>query len=188
MTYTTPYTSLTYNLRVGTSPGQNDVLAPMSCIGACGTSADGYRQIPMMGATNHGLTATLNLPYGFYHWSVQAVDHTFAGSPWADESSFFVLPMYELFVNLDGDGAGSVTSDPAGISCGIDCQEEYPYGTVVTLFASPDTGSTFNGWSGACRGSDDCHVSMDDKKSVTATFELLPPPPEYEVNLPLVKR
>jgi len=88
LTYTTPFTSLTYNLRVGTASGLSDILAPMSCVGTCGTGPDGYRQVPAMGAANHGLSATLNLPPGTYYWSVQAIDHTFTGSPWAVEGVF----------------------------------------------------------------------------------------------------
>ena len=88
LTYTTPYTALTYNLRVGTAPGLGDILGPMSCVGTCSTGTDGYRQIPAMGASNHGLSATLNLPPGTYYWSVQAVDHTFTGSPWAIDGFF----------------------------------------------------------------------------------------------------
>ncbi|MCP4684481.1 MAG: hypothetical protein GY867_03435, partial [bacterium] len=75
----------------------------------------------------------------------------------------FDLLGYALTVNTAGDGSGSV--DPAGGT--------YPYGTVVTLIATADTGSTFAGWSGACGGMGDCVVTMDAAKSVTATFDLL---------------
>jgi hypothetical protein len=71
----------------------------MSCVGTCGTSADGYRQIPAMGVANHDLTATLNLSLGTYYWSVQAVDHTFAGSPWAVEGFFPVQVVNLALVN-----------------------------------------------------------------------------------------
>jgi hypothetical protein len=90
--YTTPHPGLTYNLRIGSSPGQSDVLAPMSCVGSCGVSGDGYPQIPRLGWVNHGLTATLTLPSGTYYWSVQAIDHTFAGSAFAPESNFTIAP------------------------------------------------------------------------------------------------
>ncbi len=91
-------TGLTYNLRVGTSPGLSDTLAPMSCLGTCGSGGDGYRQIPQMGAANHGLTATLTLPYGTYYWSVQAIDHNFSGSPWPSEDNF-TIDYYDLAVS-----------------------------------------------------------------------------------------
>jgi uncharacterized repeat protein (TIGR02543 family) len=78
-----------------------------------------------------------------------------------------------LDVSKTGTGAGTVTSNPAGISCGIDCSEAYVYNTPVTLSASPGTDSTFSGWSGACTGTGTCQVTMDADKSVMANFTLL---------------
>jgi hypothetical protein len=95
----TAASGLTYSLRVGTGPGLSDILAPMSCIGACGGSRDGYRQVVAMGSANHGLTASLQkLAVGTYYWSVQAVDHTYAGSPWAAEGSFMIKPVNEYYL------------------------------------------------------------------------------------------
>jgi hypothetical protein len=45
-----------------------------------------------------------------------------------------------------GGGAGAVNSNPAGISCGGDCSQDYPQNTTVTLNASPDSGTIFTGW------------------------------------------
>ncbi len=42
-------------------------------------------------------------------------------------------PGYTLTVAKAGTGSGTVTSSPAGISCGADCSEPYNSGTVVTL-------------------------------------------------------
>ena len=58
-----------------------------------------------------------------------------------------------LSVFKSGNGAGSITSSPAGIDCGADCQEMYDIGTDITLSATPDPGSGFRGWFGAgCSG------------------------------------
>jgi hypothetical protein len=74
-------------------------------------------------------------------------------------------------VGVAGAG-GTVTSAPPGIDCGSDCSHAYANGTDVTLTASPDSGSVFAGWSGACWGSDlTCELSMTMNRSVTATFE-----------------
>ena len=40
----------------------------------------------------------------------------------------------------------------------------------MTLHAA-DTGSVFTGWAGACTGTGDCTLTIDDFSSVTATFE-----------------
>jgi hypothetical protein len=69
-------------------------------------------------------------------------------------------------------GNGTVTSTPAGISCGGDCSEIYTSGTMVTLTATPQNKNfTFTGWSGAgCTGTGLCTVTMDANKTVTAAF------------------
>jgi hypothetical protein len=78
-----------------------------------------------------------------------------------------------LSVAKAGTGSGIVTSSPAGIGCGTDCSELYPIGTLVTLTATPSTGSTFTGWSGGgCSGTGICTVTMSTATTVTATFTL----------------
>jgi len=84
----------------------------------------------------------------------------------------FNTQTFTLTVTKAGTGSGTVTSSPAGINCGTDCSESYNSGTVVTLTATPASGSMFAGWSGACSGSGGCSVTMDSDKSVTAAFNL----------------
>ena len=85
-----------------------------------------------------------------------------------------VAPMYLLSVTRSGDGAGTVTSAPAGITCGEDCGESYAAGIVVGLTAAAAPGATFAGWTGACGGTvPSCAVAMDAAKTVTATFAAL---------------
>jgi hypothetical protein len=80
---------------------------------------------------------------------------------------------FTLTVTKSGDGSGSVTSD-GGITCGSTCVASYPKGAVVKLTATPLTGSTFTGWSGACSGTSPCSLTMDANKTVTATFVKAP--------------
>jgi len=84
----------------------------------------------------------------------------------------FNLQVFTLSVAVAGAGSGTVTSSPAGINCGADCTEDYASGTPVTLTATPDAGSVFSGWGGACSGTGTCSVSMTQARSVTATFTL----------------
>jgi hypothetical protein len=79
---------------------------------------------------------------------------------------------FKLTVARAGAGAGTVTSDVAGIDCGGDCTQFYPTGQVVTLTATPAADSVFSGWSGACAGTDPCTVTMSAARSATATFAL----------------
>jgi hypothetical protein len=76
-----------------------------------------------------------------------------------------------LAVTKAGTGSGTVTSSPAGISCGSTCSANFASGTQVTLTANPDDGSTFAGWSGGgCSGTGTCVVTVSAAVTVTATF------------------
>ena len=83
-------------------------------------------------------------------------------------ATFKSLPSYQLTVKTRG--SGSVTSSPAGISCGGDCTESYMKDTEVTLTATPVDGFRFTGWSGACSGIGTCRLTMKKALTVTATF------------------
>ncbi len=68
-------------------------------------------------------------------------------------------------------GPGTVSSSSGGIACGGACSATYAPGTAVTLTATPDPGSAFLGWGGACTGTDaTCALTMDAVKAVTASF------------------
>lgn len=76
----TPQRSLTYNIRVGTTPGGHDVVAPSS------NFATGFRRIPTVGNTNRVTSRTIDhLSPGTYYWSVQSVDNSYGGSPFSSE-------------------------------------------------------------------------------------------------------
>jgi hypothetical protein len=91
----------------------------------------------------------------------------------------FTLQTFTLTVNkasILGIGDGTVTSisspaSPTQINCGATCSASYDYGTVVTLTATPDLLSLFNGWTGcdAVSGTA-CTVTMWAARSVTAHF------------------
>jgi hypothetical protein len=78
----------------------------------------------------------------------------------------------DLIVIKVGTGSGTVTSNPAGISCGNDCTETYTSDTVVTLTATPAAGSDFSGWAEDCSGTAACTVTMSANRSVRAVFNL----------------
>ncbi|HET7311791.1 MAG TPA: hypothetical protein VFJ17_10755 [Mycobacteriales bacterium] len=81
-----------------------------------------------------------------------------------------------LTVTKAGSGSGTVTSTDGQINCGQTCSHLYDDGTVVTLNATPTTGSIFSGWSGGgCTGTGSCQVTMTAAKSISAPFGLAPP-------------
>jgi len=83
-------------------------------------------------------------------------------------------PAFNLTVTKGGAGTGSVVTNPTGIVCGTVCTSAFPSGTQISLVATPETGSTFGGWTGACSGTDPstCVVTLTSDQSVSATFNL----------------
>ena len=77
---------------------------------------------------------------------------------------------YQLTVAAPATGAGTVTSNPAGINCPTTCATSFPANTQVTLTATPGTNYSFGGWSGGCTGMANCSVTMTAAASVTAVF------------------
>ena len=82
----TPAAGLSYNVRIGTTPGGIDVVSPLADLGT------GLRRLPALGNAQGRLFSIItNLHYGrTYYWSVQAIDSAFAGGPFATESSFTI--------------------------------------------------------------------------------------------------
>ena len=75
----TPAASLTYNLRIGTSPGGSQISSAMA------NSANGYRRVVAQGNAQQRHSWEVTFPSGTFYWSVQAIDGAFAGSPFATE-------------------------------------------------------------------------------------------------------
>src|SRR5437660_12583401 len=69
-----------------------------------------------------------------------------------------------------GGGPGTVASNPPGINCPTTCSATFQPGSQVTLTATPDTGFTFTGWTGACTGAGSCDVTANSSGAVTTTF------------------
>ncbi len=77
----TPTGALSYNLRVGTTPGGSDVFSSMAASNGTRLVLDGG---PIQGTT---YTLTGLTPGVTYYWSVQAIDSSFTGGTFAAEKS-----------------------------------------------------------------------------------------------------
>jgi hypothetical protein len=85
----------------------------------------------------------------------------------------FARNQVTLAVAKNGNGNGTVTSNPPDISCGTDCTQVYPAGTTVTLTATPAADSTFTGWTGGgCTGTGTCTMTITTSTAVIAVFTL----------------
>ena len=78
--------------------------------------------------------------------------------------------LYTVAVSKSGTGSGTVASSPSAINCGTTCSASIASGTSIGLSATPSSGSTFTGWSGACTGTGGCALVVNSAKSITATF------------------
>ena len=129
--------------------------------GSCG-SADVSATMP------EGTGGASNIVVGYSFVTVENTDdpHCPGGSTTSGE----------LVVTPAGMGVGTVTSQPAGISCpGTTCGAEFATGDLVTLTAAPGANSSFGGWTGCTplvSNADQCSITVagGGVTSVTATF------------------
>ncbi|MBN2000808.1 T9SS type A sorting domain-containing protein [candidate division KSB1 bacterium] len=88
----------TFNVRVGTTAGGNDVVSSLSTPG-------GRRKIPRMGNAQYNEFFILENPsVGTYYVSVQALDHRYQGSAFTQEISFDWVPVELTAFNAVYDG------------------------------------------------------------------------------------
>jgi Divergent InlB B-repeat domain len=78
-----------------------------------------------------------------------------------------------ISVGKAGTGGGNVDSSDKRIACGSKCSAPYAAGSVVTLTAKANSGSSFAGWTGACNGTaSTCSVTVNGANTATANFNL----------------
>jgi hypothetical protein len=79
-----------------------------------------------------------------------------------------------LTVTFAGNGSGTITSAPTGLSCASPsaCLAQFASGSTVTLTATPNGGSLFGSWVGCDTPSsaNPCDVTLTSNRTVTVTF------------------
>jgi hypothetical protein len=132
----TPVSGLSYNLRVGTTPGGSEIVSPQS-------ASSGYRRLPELGNAQLGLGTHLShlKPGTNYFWSVQAVDTCFAGSPFAAEGSFTALADPPVMVSIAREGLASIRATWRGTPGSLYQVLSSTDLSTWTLIASPIAGT-----------------------------------------------
>lgn len=179
---TATFTLYTYELSVTAEPETSGTISgpAIDCGGDCSGTYDHGDSITLTASPITGWETT---------WSGECTVEsdgtcTVSMTEARDVTATFTRIIYGLSVDLDGGtGTGRVasSSDPdqeVQIDCTADCTASFPYETVVTLTATPDSDtSSFEGWSSNCAPLDDapnmCETTVLGADEVFATFTLL---------------
>lgn len=108
-----------------------------------------------------------------YCYRVKAYDFTRESGYSNEACGSPIASTYAVTVSKTGTGAGTITSSPTGINCGTDCSGSFGNGGVVTLTATPNAGSAFDGWSSGCAGTASCTLAANAPVAVTAQFSMV---------------
>jgi hypothetical protein len=135
------------------------IAGSFSVIGTVGPNVTFYADSNLADATTYCYRVNAFNSAGLSSYTDEACGTTPAAS--SSPQTFALL--------VSSQGSGTITSTPAGISCGSNCSATFASGTTVMLQAVPDSGFSFTGWS----GDPDCldgNVTMNANKSCAATF------------------
>ncbi|MEA1898623.1 MAG: FG-GAP-like repeat-containing protein, partial [Bacteroidota bacterium] len=103
----TPSDGLSYNIRIGTSSGVDDVMTSMA-------HGSGTRKLSAIGnARQSSSYAIYGLSAGTYYWSIQAIDHGFRGSNFASDQTIVLTGINDKQINSDAYKMGQIYPNPA---------------------------------------------------------------------------
>lgn len=152
----TPAASLTYNVRVGLTPGGNEIMAALS------DPQTGRHFVPRRGNADATGFLRIRVPESVttLHWSVQAVDAGFLGGLWAPEQTLQLIPPASLSLSLsrfDADGSVVIRATGAGANTRLLVSEDLKIWNEIGPFqqvapgifeardSRPKTGARFYG-------------------------------------------
>ena len=103
----TPLDGLSYNIRIGTSPGEDDVMTSMA-------HGSGTRKLAATGnARQSTFYAIYGLTEGTYYWSVQAIDHGFRGSNFVSDQTIVLTAINDKQIDSDAYKIAQIYPNPA---------------------------------------------------------------------------
>ncbi len=111
---TTPQSALTYNIYVQKQGDSSFIVSPMA------DTTSGYRKVLQRGNTSQNNYWYIdNLPPGTYYWSVQAIDNSFTGGPFAPKQTFTICNQYPEAAG-EINGSNTVCASSTNIVYSID--------------------------------------------------------------------
>ena len=136
---------------------------------------NGMTQFAVTSGTAHSSSVTDLEAGNTYNYYVKCsdIEGNINGDNYLISFSIPAQQTYLLKLEKIGNGYGRIISDPQGIDCGADCNEDYNSGEFVTLTATASAGSRFDGWSQDCAGNSICNVVMDGARTARARFLLV---------------
>jgi Divergent InlB B-repeat domain len=140
----------------------------IDCGGDAGCKAAFKRNISVR------LTANVASGYSFAGWSRDCSGTsacTLSMTVSRTVSASFRAARDTLRVVKSGRGIGTITSEPGGINCGDTCEYSFGHGAQVKLNAVANRRSRFQGWGGACSGTQPCALTVSAATEVTAAFD-----------------
>ena len=168
---------------VSVTPSDNDSLSDCSANHDQGSCTLTYNR-----GAHVRLTASSDQGRKLFSWSTPDCPGTGACDLTLDDDVTSIVALFDplrLGVQYSTSGAGTITADPAGASCGADdlgdditCLEFRP-GTQVKLTMTPSDGHVFKGWNPGCEPTNalTCTVTvLDETTWVGARFDDDDPP------------
>jgi hypothetical protein len=155
----------TYTLQYGT----NEFYASTPEV-ASGTEPAAEHPIPFPQSVSEAITGLQpDTTYDYRLVANNADGQTFGANHQFTTAS--VSHQVQLHLVVAGTGTGVVNSAPDVGGTDQTSTLTLTEGTAYTLTATPDPGSTFVGWSGACSGTGTCKLNLDQAATLTATFD-----------------
>jgi hypothetical protein len=152
------------------APGASDITGDPLFVDRPGND---YHLQPLSPCVDSGSNALVLVGGTDYEGKPRIVDGKDSGTAVVDMGALELMTSHDLTVNISGTGTGSVQISPPPAACSVSCIKSFTSDSLLTLHASPDQYSLFNGWSGGgCSGTADCLFYLVADKTVGAGFTL----------------